>query len=415
MGSQQASTAENLRREVFGRERAVAELNIHMGTSRWRPHLRVFYTLALTTHVASALIYGVHHHHFCPSVQQHRWGGFTMRGGFTKKPAAAKRKRKKRTDAAPTPAVTPEAHMAIIQASVEEHAPQLLDDLARDGFAIVDNFLPATTVRLMRRECEGLLSSGEMVVSESTRWDEVTQAVETYQKTNVLSTNLKGGDDYHKSPRLVEYCVSLVSTLPPLVNARFGEGPVGGSDGSDVAVQLPPPGLSAKIHTNKLAVCLGEGSKYDKHYDNSGDLRKLTVLVYLQEAWDEANGGEFRMFLQPGAPLPLRLDRTGVTAGTACDLEPISPTDAAAADTTEATIHPCVDVAPLGGRLLAFWSDTQIHGVLPSHNAEASADAHRWALTVWLHAEDPEAIVFDAEAEERHFGRESTLHRALAG
>ena len=47
---------------------------------------------------------------------------------------------------------------------------------------------------------------------------------------------------------MVEYCVSLVSSIPPLVNARF-----------------PDAALSDKLHTNKLAVCLGDGSKYDKH------------------------------------------------------------------------------------------------------------------------------------------------------
>ena len=42
--------------------------------------------------------------------------------------------------------------------------------------------------------------------------------------------------------------------------------------------------LSETLHANKLAVCLGDGSRYDTHYDNMGgdDLRKVTALLYLQ-------------------------------------------------------------------------------------------------------------------------------------
>lgn len=51
--------------------------------------------------------------------------------------------------------------------------------------------------------------------------------------------------------------------------------------------------LSGDEQTNKLAVCLGDGSYYDKHIDNLGgsnddsaddlgDRRKLTALLYIQ-------------------------------------------------------------------------------------------------------------------------------------
>ena len=96
---QQASTAETSVAR-FSVERAVAELNIHMGTvdgarTSVSSHTRPHHTCRL------GLIYGVHHHHFCPSVQQHRWGGFTMRGGFTK--SLLQGKAQEATDAAPHP------------------------------------------------------------------------------------------------------------------------------------------------------------------------------------------------------------------------------------------------------------------------------------------------------------------------
>ena len=130
--------------------------------------------------------------------------------------------------------------------------------------------------------------------------------------------------------------------------------------------------LSETLHANKLAVCLGDGSRYDTHYDNMGgdDLRKLTALLYLQPAWTAAHGGCFRMFTR-GEPEP---------GG-----EPAF-----------------VDIAPVGGSLLVFWADEMVHAVNPSH-ALGGEDEHRWALTIWLQATDPRAIRFDAVTEERHF------------
>lgn len=157
-----------------------------------------------------------------------------------------------------------------------------------------------------------------------------------------------------------EYCVELVASLPPQLNARVD------------ALRL-----CDRLHANKLAVCLGAGSRYDKHYDNMGgaDLRKLTVLLYLQRSWSPALGGEFRMYTRE-----------------AC----------AIADEPAADEPSYVDIAPLGGRLLAFWADEMVHAVNPSE-APGGEDEHRWALTCWLQATEPEQIRFDAASELRHF------------
>ena len=345
-----------------------------------------------------------------------------MRGGpppHAKKKKAKGAKRSKRPPARPiTPAASPapteeqlrDAHMTTVREAVERHTPALLDQLASRGYGVIDDFLPATTVGTMRNECESLRLGDRMVPSLSTRWDDASASVVSYEKQNVLSTNLVGGESYAASPRLVEYCVSLVSALPPLLNARFDDAR-----------------LSSAVHTNKLAVCLGDGSSYAKHYDNSGgdDARKLTVLLYLQQTWREELGGSFRMFADAEEAAEADGEsREGVSVGHASALEQLSSGGdaAAAADGAsgegEDVRHACVDIAPLGGRLLAFWSDSMIHGVLPSH--AASEAEHRWALTVWLHTDDPASISFDPDAEARHFGaargeQGSESHRVLAG
>jgi hypothetical protein len=274
-------------------------------------------------------------------------------------------------------------HLHLVQAAARHHAAAVADGLAQRGFALVDNFLPAETVSILRSECVSLLHGNKLYASESTRWDEESAQVVTYKKVNVMSYNLVGGTEYELAPRLTEYCVALVSSLPALINERF-----------------PEAALSARVHTNKLAVCLGEGSHYQKHYDNSGrDDRKLTVIVYLQTPqYSLEDGGCFRMFVDGDGGPPAGAPDGTVSAG------------------ADADGHRFVDIAPVGGRLLAFWSDSMVHAVCPSFATSGDEATHRWALTVWMHTEDIASIRYDPDAEARHFpGLQAGAAKALAG
>ena len=77
--------------------------------------------------------------------------------------------------------------------------PAICDGLAEKGYAVIDGFLEPATVAQLRAEAVGLQSGGDMKTSESTRRDDEAGKVVTYQKVNVLSTDLKGGADYKKS------------------------------------------------------------------------------------------------------------------------------------------------------------------------------------------------------------------------
>jgi hypothetical protein len=112
-------------------------------------------------------------------------------------------------------------HLQLVQAAARHHAAAVADGLAQRGFALVDNFLPAETVSILRSECVSLLHGNKMYASESTRWDEESAQVVTYKKVNVMSYNLVGGTEYELAPRLTEYCVALVSSLPALINENF--------------------------------------------------------------------------------------------------------------------------------------------------------------------------------------------------
>jgi 2OG-Fe(II) oxygenase superfamily len=241
-----------------------------------------------------------------------------------------------------------------------------------NSICYVDNFLGPQLILAMRAEAESLLAAQphavgtSMVPSQSTRWDEETQSVIAYEKVGVLSTQIEGGPEgYAATPRLVEYVVTLTKHLSEKINAIVPD---------DYK-------LSCTQQTNKLAVCLGGGSKYDKHIDNlgdgQGDRRKMTALLYLQppgshddtadEGENDVRGGYFRAYDVP----------------------------------EEGQVKV---LAPRGDRLLLFWSDSLVHDVSPSF-VQDEANDRRWALTVWFVADEGGKIRgTDAKIEQRHFG-----------
>lgn len=96
--------------------------------------------------------------------------------------------------------------------------------------------------------------------------------------------------------------------------------------------------LSLKDYEVHLAM-YPAGSFYKRHLDQfkSDDHRKLSVILYLNQDWNESHGGQLRMYL--------------------------------ANDT--------VDLLPLAGRLVCFRSDLIEHEVLP-------ATRHRMSITGWM-------------------------------
>jgi 2OG-Fe(II) oxygenase superfamily len=227
---------------------------------------------------------------------------------------------------------SPEENMAHVQASIELRADEILTGLEQKGWVTIDNFLGEDVCCKYRSEAVGYFTRNEMSISKSTRWDSDTHSVVSYDKHNVFATQLNGGESYYDGPRLHEYVVSLVKTMVPIVSKRF-----------------PEACLHPTLASNKLAVCTGDGSYYDKHYDNSGgdDLRKLTVLYYLNPNWRKDMGGCFRIY--------------GSEESSDHNTEVATLDDiAAGSDITT------IDVDPIGDRLLVFWSDRLVHSVQPS-------------------------------------------------
>ena len=130
-----------------------------------------------------------------------------------------------------------EENMIRVANCIEISKDIISDGLKNKGYALIDNFLGQEVCSIYRDEAEGYLKRGEMFVSQSTRWDKQSESVIVYDKNNVLSIQLLGGEGYQKAPRLHEYIVSMIKAIVPVVNKSF-----------------PTAKLSPTLASNKLGI-----------------------------------------------------------------------------------------------------------------------------------------------------------------
>lgn len=229
-----------------------------------------------------------------------------------------------------------------LQVAITERAQAMARDLDERGYYTTTNFLPESIITILRSQSVFLRSQGRFEQS----WSEkiVGGAAVRFDKEGVYACE-PGGQDYYDAPDLIVYISALLQALPPALN---GQSPT-----SDVD-------LSNASFNAKLAVTSPGGSKYPLHIDNPqglsiGDTRKLTCILYLNPDCTEADGGELRLFLSS--------EKSGADEGLTA-----------------------VDLSPIGGRLLMFWSDEIPHEVLATapNGAKDDASLDRYALTVWI-------------------------------
>jgi Rps23 Pro-64 3,4-dihydroxylase Tpa1-like proline 4-hydroxylase len=227
-----------------------------------------------------------------------------------------------------------------VQQHLLDLGPQIHENLNRKGvgFMVVDNVMGSEWLAQMRAEADGLYVAKKFTQSESEIMDEHGE-MKRFDKQNVFAYEMDG-TELESAPALIHYTAAVMHTLPQVINHYFAD--------EDIRI-------SSSSYGTKLAVALGDGSKYPKHVDNVGlpDTRKLTCVFYLNPDWDERNGGAIRVFGHP--------------------------------DIVE-------DVSPIGDRLVMFWSDQIVHEVLENYGVLGEENSKRFALTLWLVSENEECI-----------------------
>lgn len=116
----------------------------------------------------------------------------------------------------------------------------------------------------------------------------------------------------------------------------------------------------------QFALYPGKGEGYHRHRDafpstfeiTACNTRQLTCILYLNKYWETSDGGQLRIFTNPGVTID--------GAGEAFDFW---------------GLHGC-DIFPLSGRLVIFRSELVEHAVLPCFY-------ERMALTLWINGEGP--------------------------
>ncbi len=187
----------------------------------------------------------------------------------------------------------------------------LADQIAEDGYTVVDNFLLPVEIEsilalqgfkngLIQFKKAGIGKNQDKQINEAIRGDYIQWI-----------------DPTNAEPPLLTYLDKLRQVIAFVNQSLF---------------------LSIKdceVHQTIYPI----GSFYKRHLDQfkKDDHRKLSVICYLNKDWNEADGGQLRMFIGNGSK----------------------------------------DILPVAGRLVCFRSDLLEHEVLPSTR-------ERLSLTGWL-------------------------------
>ncbi|CAM9153679.1 unnamed protein product [Choristocarpus tenellus] len=210
----------------------------------------------------------------------------------------------------------------------EKLSPERCNQLQREGFLVVDNFLGRPWALAMRQEMQWLNNTGLMLPNETQFSHPDGRPPQRFSKPNVYEVDLH--DKVLRENRV------------PELGALFHQEELG----EVLAEGIPGMRLcrGTQGRTVKLQRNAGFGGCFPYHYDNPGlpNKRALTCLLYLNPDWQEGDGGEMCL-------LPF-LER-----------------------------ERCIE--PLHDRLVVFCSDRVLHRVLP-------CQTERYVVTVWLDSPD---------------------------
>lgn len=197
---------------------------------------------------------------------------------------------------------------------------EITEKIAQHGIAIIEQFLPDTTIELLAEEVCQLASLNTL------------KAAGTGRENKAINAELRGDhihwlDERSGSPAQQVYFNTMEALRLELNRRLF----LGVFD-LESHLALYPPGRGYQKHIDRFR---GEPAK---------PLRQISTILYLNSHWRESNGGHLRMYLDKG--------------NTANGL-------------------PYLDILPTGGTAVFFLSDTFYHEVLP-------ADQDRMSLTGWF-------------------------------
>lgn len=216
--------------------------------------------------------------------------------------------------------------------SIGEVLKQRLGDgseLKLNGFVVLDDFFDRSFAKLLVEEMN--IAQDKGLFQQHKFSFKLSEVHKVFEKPNIYERDLYSEDSRKGFGAFQELFVRGCKNISKALNQVIPElGLVEDSTGDHFTI---------KLQLNK-----GAGACFPFHYDNPGpdNKRKITFLVYLNEFWEEGDGGEIQL-------MPFLLSSQPET------------------------------IAPLFNRVVIFYSDKMLHRVLPSFK-------ERMCFTIWLDA-----------------------------
>jgi len=222
--------------------------------------------------------------------------------------------------------------LATDTAALQPLYDRITEDLAGPGYTIIDRFLPAAEITTLADEAQSMQRQGEF------RLAQVGSGTQQEQHPEIRNDRIHWLTPGSLSPAQQHY-FDLIEALRLHLNRRLF---LGLFEFEGFMAIYPP------------------GSFYQKHWDRFEGMphRMVTAILYLNESWQQSDGGILRLYLK------------GEEDGSSF-----------------------LDIEPIGGRLVLFLSGRFPHEVMP-------ANRDRLSLTGWLRirpiAEESSQLYFSA-------------------
>jgi hypothetical protein len=272
--------------------------------------------------------------------------------------------------------------------------------------------LPPKVISNMRQQAMALRHVDKRYVQSVSESINIhTGQVEQFVKPGVYACE-PDGSDYYTAPDILHYIATVLRTLPPILNDTIlSPSPSAVTSSATTSAVTNTLHLRNDAFNAKLAVTCAGGYKYPRHVDNvsppprssnnnnnndddggNWDVRKLTVILYLNPVWKMGDGGELRLYF----PTP-------ITMNDHSNNNNIDDDELSSSSSSSSTTNNYIDLSPVGGRVVLFWSDEISHEVLAnaphvvadntlsssssSSSSSMEDDASlfdRYALTIWI-------------------------------
>eukprot|EP00164_Ancoracysta_twista_P023174 GFYU01043180.1.p1 GENE.GFYU01043180.1~~GFYU01043180.1.p1 ORF type:complete len:292 (-),score=68.28 GFYU01043180.1:88-963(-) len=248
----------------------------------------------------------------------------------------------------------------------------IIQEVFTKGYAVKDNVFSPQLFATVLTEVERFIADDTVTFSQGLN----SEGVVDHNVRTDLTTDAQPFTDRDKYPALSCVCRLLQWRGTHMLNqgmtSRLWEGAGGLYKREERRLQL------YAREKPQFAVYEGKESFYTAHLDNMryvhghGDnRRRVTLVYYLNDVWHEDNGGCLRLYHRH-----INNHRHSYLSD---ELHLPPATGSVTVNDTAGQEDLHVDVAPLGNRMVVFWSDMLYHSVLPTRGGY-----HRKALGIWL-------------------------------